>query len=234
MSWSRLATGWRAAAVAAVVALALGLGWWAVAGGSRGSSGGSSAGDPTGSASDLLVTPSVSPSAGSTVSPSAGAGALAGCAATATPFVPTRVVVPGVTSGARVVTPPRESGGVPGAPPLTSRGKQEFAYDRAQGIAPGSPSGNVLLNAHTWPDGSALGNRMLATLQVGGAIVVHGATQTLCYRVTQRIEVLASKGYAHYYDRTGPPQLAIVVCSGRRLGPGVWTKRTIWFASPSV
>src|SRR5690242_21710999 len=109
MSWSRLATGWRAAAIAAVVALALGLGWWAVAGGSRGSHGGSSAADPTGSPSDLLVTPSVSAPAGSTVRPSAGVGALTGCAATATPFVPTRVVVPGVTSGAQVVAPPRES-----------------------------------------------------------------------------------------------------------------------------
>jgi hypothetical protein len=24
------------------------------------------------------------------------------------------------------------------------------------------------------------------------------------------------------------------VCSGRRLGPGVWEKRTVWFARPSV
>ena len=37
-----------------------------------------------------------------------------------------------------------------------------------------------------------------------------------------------------YSVTDGPPQLAIVVCSGRRLGPGVWTKRTVWFASPSA
>lgn len=222
-------TGWRAAVVAAVVAVALGVGWWAVTGGGRSS--GDAAG-PTSSAtpSDLLVTPSVSASPPTaTPSPSA-----TGCAATTGPFVPTRVVVPGVTSGAAVVMPPRESDGVPGAPPLTNRGKHEFAYDRAQGIAPGSAAGNVLLNAHTWPDGSALGNAMLASLHVGDAVVVHGTSRVLCYRVTRRIEVLASAGYAHYYDQTGPPQLAIVVCSGQRLGPGVWTKRTIWFASPSV
>lgn len=228
MSWRRVVTGWRAAVVAAVVAVAVGVGWWAVTGGGR-SSGGDAAG-PSSSAtpSDLLVTPSVS-AAPSTPSPSA-----TGCAATTGPFVPTRVVVPGVTTGATVVMPPRESDGVPGAPPLTDRGKHEFAYDRAQGIAPGSAAGNVLLNAHTWPDGSALGNAMLASLHVGDAVVVHGTSRLLCYRVTRRIEVLASAGYAHYYDTTGPPQLAIVVCSGKRLGPGVWTKRTIWFASPSV
>ena len=35
-----------------------------------------------------------------------------------------------------------------------------------------------------------------------------------------------------YYSRDGAPQLAILACSGTRLGPGIWTKRTVWFASP--
>jgi len=51
-------------------------------------------------------------------------------------------------------------------------------------------------------------------------------------RVTERVEVLAEDGLPRYYAKTGRAQLAIVVCSGRRLGPGVWEKRTIWFASP--
>ncbi len=123
---------------------------------------------------------------------------------------------------------------MPGAPPLTSEGKTVFAWDRVQGIRPGDPAGNVLLNAHTWPDGSALGNRLLAGLHRGDRIVVLGADARLCYRVTERVEVLASRGLARYYAKTGPPQLAIVVCSGRRLGPGVWEKRTVWFASPSA
>ena len=143
--------------------------------------------------------------------------------------------MPGVTSGAAVVMPPRLADGVPGAPPLTPAGKTVFAFDREQGIRPGDPGGNVLLNAHTWPDGSALGNRLLAGLQLGDRIVVHGPASTrLCYRVSERVEVLASKGLARYYDRVGPPQLAIVVCSGRRLGPGNWEKRTIWFARPAA
>ena len=61
---------------------------------------------------------------------------------------------------------------------------------------------------------------------------MQGANTQLCYRVTERVEVLAEDGLPRYYAKTGRPQLAIVVCSGRRLGPGVWEKRTIWFASP--
>ena len=150
------------------------------------------------------------------------------------PFGPQHITVPGVTRNADVLRPPREDN-VPGTPPLTTYGKTVFAYDLAQGVQPGDPAGNVLLNAHTWPDGTALGNQLLAGLQEGDKIVVQGdGAARLCYRVTERVEVLASKGLARYYDQDGPPQLAIVVCSGRRLGPGVWEKRTVWFASPAT
>jgi hypothetical protein len=169
-------------------------------------------------------TPSVTPAKAKAVTCSPGSGA----------FEPRQISVPGVVRAAAVVMPPREAGGVPGTPPLTTTGKTEFAYDRAQHVEPGDPAGNVLLNAHTWPDGTALGNHLLSGLHVGGRIVVKGAGTSLCYHVTQRVEVLASNGLASYYDRTGPPQLAIVVCSGRRLGPGIWTKRTVWFASPQA
>jgi hypothetical protein len=156
------------------------------------------------------------------------------CATARHTFAPRTIVVPGVTKGASVVHPPRDADGVPGVPPLTNRGKTVFAWDREQGIRPGDPAGNVLLNAHTWPDGSALGNRLLAGLQVGDRIVVRGADDRVCYRVTERVQVPADADMPRYYDTVGPPQLAILVCSGRRLGPGRWEKRTVWFASPSV
>jgi hypothetical protein len=149
-------------------------------------------------------------------------------------FAPRTISIPGVTRAAAVITPPRDANGVPGVPPLTTSGKSVFAWDRAQGTRPGGRAGNVLLNAHTWPDGSALGNRMLAGLHRGDRIVVHGAGRRLCYRVTERVEVLAQRGLPRYYARHGRPQLAILACSGRRLGPGVWEKRTVWFASPSA
>ena len=147
-------------------------------------------------------------------------------------FVPREISVPGATRGAAIVTPPRDGNGIPGVPPLTTAGKSVFAWDEQQGTRPGGRAGNVLLNAHTWPDGSALGNRLLAALQLGDRLVVRGPEGRLCYRVTERVEVPADIQMYRYYATKGPPQLAILVCSGTRLGPGVWTKRTVWFASP--
>jgi hypothetical protein len=147
-------------------------------------------------------------------------------------FKPTRITVPGVIRNAKVLALPRDSRNVPLVPPVASVGKTQVAWDRPPGIKPGSPKGNVLLNAHTWPDGSALGNRLLKRLDEGDRIILRGDGVILCYEVDRRIEVLASKGYPPYYDREGPPQVAFLVCSGKRLGPGEWTHRTIWFASP--
>jgi hypothetical protein len=147
-------------------------------------------------------------------------------------FAPRTISVPGIAGPTSVITPPRDAAGIPGVPPLSSAGKTVFAWDREQGIRPGDSRGNVLLNAHTWPDGSALGNRLLRSLDRGDRIRVLGASSKMCYRVTERVEVLAEDGLPRYYAKHGRPQLAIVVCSGRRLGPGVWEKRTIWFASP--
>jgi hypothetical protein len=158
----------------------------------------------------------------------------ASCSTVTRAFTPVAITVAGVSWRAPVVAPAREPDGVPGVPPLTEAGKAEFAWDRAQGIRPGDRAGNVLLNAHTWPDGSALGNRLLAGLHRGGRIVVRGGQERLCYRVTSRVQVSAERGMPRYYARRGPPQLAIVVCSGQRLGPGIWTMRTVWFASPAA
>jgi hypothetical protein len=126
----------------------------------------------------------------------------------------------------------RDADGVPGIPPLTSSGKTEMAFDLGSGIRPGDTSGNALLNAHTWPDGSALGNKLLARLHEGDRIDVQGPLGRICYRVTDRVEVPATDPGLRYYAKSGRPQVAIVVCSGKRLGPGDWTKRTLWFASP--
>lgn len=145
------------------------------------------------------------------------------------------ISVPGAAADAPVVFPPRDANDIPGTPPLTEAGKSTFAMDLQQGIEPGDPHGNVLLNAHTWPDGSALGNRLLAVMTLGHRVVVRGgpgAGTRLCYRVTERVEVPAEQGLVRYYAAHGRPRLAILVCSGERLGPGVWTKRTVFFASP--
>jgi hypothetical protein len=154
-------------------------------------------------------------------------------------FTPTRITVPGVTRDATVLALPRDGANVPQAPPISDVGKTEFAWSRSPDPMPGTTKGNVLLNAHTWPDGSALGNKLLAGLQIGDRIVVHGRStsgqeQTLCYRVTKRDVIVASDGSYEYYEREGPPQLALIVCSPPRLGPGNWVHRTIWYAAPLV
>lgn len=141
------------------------------------------------------------------------------------PFVPTRATIAHV--GRNIAVYPVATGG---EPPLTTAGKAALGWDR-EGPKPGSAYGNVRMTAHTYPDGSALGNRMLKRLHVGARIIVRGSASTLCYRVT-RIKVTTPTRLGGYYSTTGKPKLAIVVCSGRRLGPGNWTNRTIWLARP--
>ena len=147
-------------------------------------------------------------------------------------FTPTRISFPGVARNLKVLALPRDGSNVPSVPPVSHGGKRQVAWDRPPGIKPGSPKGNVLLNAHTWPDGSALGNKLLDDLEKGDRVILRGHGSTLCYEVDKRIEVLDADGYPPYFDREGAPQIAIIVCSGRRLGPGHWTHRTIWFAKP--
>ena len=140
--------------------------------------------------------------------------------------------MPGATRGAGIVTPPRDANGIPGTPPLTTYGKSVFAWDSQQGTRPGGKAGNVLLNAHTWPDGSALGNRLLAALHRGRPGGRPGRRRPALLQGHR-----AGRGAGGHPDvpllrPEGPARLAILVCSGTRLGPGVWTKRTVWFASP--
>ena len=141
------------------------------------------------------------------------------------PFVPLRANA----VGRSMAVYPVATGG---EPPLTTAGKAAFGWDK-DGPKPGSAYGNVRFTAHTYPDGSALGNRLLKRLRVGGRIVLYGSTSRLCYRVT-RIKVTTPTRLGGYYNTIGTPKLAIVVCSGRRLGPGNWTNRTIWIAKPST
>lgn len=191
----------------------------------------------TGSGTATAQVPSGDPalsSAGTTSSVAAPAGTVtpaATCPTRSKRFAPTKITLAGVIRNATIVMPPRV-GGVPGAPPLTSAGKWQVAMDRKWPIRPGDPYGNFILNAHVWPDGSALGNKMLQKLGVGDRIVVKNADHKLCYRVVKKVQVSPREALKRYYKVDGPPRLAIVVCSGTRLAAGVWSKRTIWYAAP--
>ena len=119
--------------------------------------------------------------------------AATGCPTTLNkPLTPKRITVQGVTTKAKVIMPKRLAGRVPGDPPLTEAGKEMFAFDKYTGIYPGTPFGVVRMNAHVWPDGSAVGNRMLKNLKIGNRIVVFGLTKKICYRVVDKVVVDAT------------------------------------------
>lgn len=157
------------------------------------------------------------------------------CSTTAQPFLPRAVSIPDIKWGIPVIGMRRGPNGVPGTPPTTGAGKYVMAFDLDSGIRPGNGRGNALLNAHTWPDGSAIGNGLLAELDEGDRIYAHDAKGGgICYRVSERFEVRArdSAAIARYYATRTRHQLALIVCSGKRLGAGEWTHRTIWLATP--
>lgn len=152
--------------------------------------------------------------------------------ATRVRFWPVAVHVPALNRTIRVIAVPRTSSGAVGSPPLTTAGKQIFGWDPF--VRPGSGVGSVVLDAHTWPDGSALGNALLGHLRVGATVTLKGARgQVRCYRIVQRAQYLKWLAPLYRITRTtGPEQLAIIVCSGRRLGPGDWQSRTVWYGVP--
>jgi hypothetical protein len=157
-----------------------------------------------------------------------------GCHGVDRRFRPTSITVRQVIGATRVLAQGRDRRGVPKPPPLTSRGKWQFAWDKT--VRPGTRHGVVRLTAHTYPRwaGVALGNRLLDRLHEDAVLVVAGARrgERLCYRVTRRRSVAAGSAVRAYYSSGGPARLAILVCSGVRRGPGDWSRRTIWFASP--
>ncbi len=159
---------------------------------------------------------------------------LSDCSTATSPFIPRAVDIPTLESWVPVIALRRDRRGVPGTPPTTSRGRGHMAFDLDSNVRPGDARGNTLLNAHTWPDGTALGNALLAELDEGDELVLRGESGRVCYEVTDRIQVRDGdpKARARYYSKRGSPQVAIIVCSGTRLGPGRWTHRTMWFASP--
>ena len=148
-------------------------------------------------------------------------------------FVPTRAEVGGIGTNIAVLALARKANGQMSSPPLTTSGKAKFAWDK-QSTPPGYFKGSVPLNAHTYPDGSALGNKLQKQLFAGERIALKGnAGEKLCYKIDSRTKYKVADVPWRRLTRTdGSPQVAIIVCSGKRLGPGNWTHRTVWFGHP--
>lgn len=147
-------------------------------------------------------------------------------------FVPSQAQIPAIGRTVRVIQVQRTSSGAIGAGPVTEQGKWLMSMDPK--TRPGSHHGSVILAGHTWPDGSALGNAMLRNLQPGDQIVLTGDNgQRACYQIAKRqsypVNQVPSK---KAFRSNGPEQVVIVSCSGKRLGPGNWTRRTLWYGDP--
>lgn len=177
------------------------------------------------------LTPLASASLAAEPAASTAVSAKKACAKSGKKFRPTSLGIPGVSKQRRVLALGRDANNVPKAPPLSDSGKRQFAWDAQDNIKVGSRHGVVKLNAHTYPDGSALGNDLLGQLAAGDRLVARGERgQQRCYEVIDWVQIPAEKRFPRYYRTDGPGRLAIAVCSGVRRGPGDWSQRTIWFA----
>jgi hypothetical protein len=146
------------------------------------------------------------------------------------PMTPLRISIPGVTRSAPVMALARDQFGIPGVPPVSDSGKWAFGWD-APGLRPGVARGNAIMTAHTYPDGSALGNFLLSGFQEGDRMTVYGpGREKLCYRLFDRVQVPFNVSGDRFYDEVGPHDLVFIVCSGTRLGPGEWTHRTMFYS----
>lgn len=159
------------------------------------------------------------------------ASSASACQRPARGFVPVEAALPALGRSVRVIQVPRSRGAV-GAGPVTERGKWLMAMDPQ--TRPGSGRGTVILSGHAWPDGSALGNAMVRDLQVGDHVKLRGKKgQRACYQINERASYRANKvPLRKVFRPRASERLVIVTCSGKRLGPGHWTRRTVWYAAP--
>lgn len=159
--------------------------------------------------------------------------ATASCPTPTAAFKPRKMTIKAIDRTVKVIRVPRTASGAVGSPPVTKQGK--WLMGRDPQVLPGSGEGTVIMTAHTWPDNSALGNALLRSLKAGGRLKLTNAkgSKVACYQVSKRKRYRANKvPRTKAFRWWGPEQLVIVVCSGKRLGPGRWTHRTIWYATP--
>ena len=131
---------------------------------------------------------------------------------------------PRSSAGDRTATacpsPRRSPSGASGSSPGT----------RPRGCAPAAPAGVVRLTAHTYPRHRPgppgprrrhlLGNLLLARLRTGARLEVAGPRANGSATASPGAQVRAAASLSGYYDTTGAPRLAILVCSGETARPG--------------
>jgi len=156
----------------------------------------------------------------------------AACAVMPAKVRPRRAAIPALGHATYKVVKVKRKHGEIGTPPTTKAGKRLVGWDPHR--RPGSGTGSVVIDAHTWPDGSALGNKMLRSLRRGDVVILtNGRGHGICYAIKSRRSYARSRiPVAKIFRTWGREQLTIVVCSGKRLGPGNWLRRTVWIGVP--
>ncbi|MGN6721416.1 MAG: class F sortase [Marmoricola sp.] len=166
-----------------------------------------------------------------------------GCTKTTGTFAPVRAAVTGVGTVPVIPVGTSRTNQLL-SPPMTNAGMHEFGW-YSKGSVPGSGKGSVLMDAHSYfPDGTlrstqgslALGNALLLKLWKGGTITLSNSARTrhICYIVTSRTQYSPSQVDMGEltWGRPGGQQVGIIVCSGTRSSKGVYSKRTVWIATP--
>lgn len=130
------------------------------------------------------------------------------------PGVPSHITIPTVGVDTTVIALGLDGHGAPAAPPADQRRAVAW-YDL--GPMPGSASGNVLMNGHTYLDGSAVFNG-LSTIKVGDPVVVTVPAGRIAYDV-QSVRQVGKADYPRVMadavnDFSGPPRLVLTTCSG--------------------
>lgn len=145
---------------------------------------------------------------------------------------PTRFVVSRMGVDVPMMNVGKDENGKPGAPPKSAAYAVAW-YNRSSEVA--SKQGNVMLTAHTYRNGQALGNDLVKGLQPGDVIKISdksGAQACYTYTGKRKVDVKtydAKSGW--FYNPTGPAQLALMVCWDRNPATGDWDSRYIFYAA---
>jgi len=157
------------------------------------------------------------------------------CASTRGPYAPSQAWVSGL--GLFPVVRVGNDGGAIGSPPTTQAGVHQFGW-YIYSSRPGSGTGGVVIDAHTWYGHDALGNQLLARLAAGGRVILYDSSgwAHTCYTVTLRREYPVARVpvAAMTIGPSSFERLSIMVCSGvRTVTSGVtrYSTRTIWWAT---
>lgn len=155
-----------------------------------------------------------------------------GCEAQPTPLVGTSASIQGHDGTMPMLSLGLDPEGAPATPPGND-GYTLAWYD--QGPAVGSNAGHVVLTAHTFRYGGALGNDLNDGMLKTGAIfrISDDAGHTVCYRFSHALKVRVADYDPHsdvLYDTTGDPQLVLVVCADYPLTGGEPQARALYYS----